>query len=435
MPVPERSLFVLLWLALAAALPAGARPELFAGWLWLLGGGLAAALLDGVRLYLLPPPEASRSVPGSLSLGRWQRVGLRLIHRGTSACRVDVFDHHPARFDAEHLPRALVLRPGAWVGTEYRVKPTERGEHRFAGVQLHMHAPWRFWKRSVLIPVEQPVRVYPNFALVAKYTLLATDNRLSQMGVRRQVRRGQGLEFHQLREYRQGDSLRQIDWKNTARLRRPIAREYQDERDQEVVLLIDCSRRMLAKDGELSHFDFTLNASLLLAYVALRQGDAVGLGTFGGERRWLKPTKGRDHLNRVLNTLYDLHPTTRTPDYVEAVHGVLLRQRRRALVVLLTNLRDEDNGDLGPAVKVLGRRHLVLVVNLVERALEAALERPVRDFDDALRAAAIQLYQADQRRALDRLTALGVERLDISPEDLSVELVNRYLEIKAGGRL
>jgi uncharacterized protein (DUF58 family) len=120
---------------------------------------------------------------------------------------------------------------------------------------------------------------------------------------------------------------------------------------------------------------------------------------------------------------------------VEAVHGVLLRQRRRALVVLLTNLRDEDNGDLGPAVKVLGRRHLVLVVNLVERALEAALERPVRDFDDALRAAAIQLYQADQRRALDRLTALGVERLDISPEDLSVELVNRYLEIKAGGRL
>jgi uncharacterized protein (DUF58 family) len=255
------------------------------------------------------------------------------------------------------------------------------------------------------------------------------------MGVRRQVRRGQGLEFHQLREYRQGDSLRQIDWKNTARLRRPIAREYQDERDQEVVVLIDCSRRMLARDGELSHFDLTLNACLLLTYVALRQGDAVGLGTFGGARRWLKPTKGRDHLTRVLNTLYDLHPTTGAPDFTEAVHGLLRRQRKRALVVLLTNLRDEDNGDLGPAVQVLGRRHLVLVVNLLERALDAALERPVDGFEQALRAAAIHLYQADQRRALDRLTALGVERLDIAPEDLSVELVNRYLEIKAGGRL
>ncbi len=315
------------------------------------------------------------------------------------------------------------------------MRPGERGEYLFSGVQLRLHSPWRFWRRSIFLPLEQRVRVYPNFALVSKYMLLASDDRLEQMGVRRRIRRGQGLEFHQLREYRQGDSIRQIDWKTSARLRRLIAREYQDERDQELVLLLDCSRRMRARDQRLSHFDASLNAALLLAYVALRQGDAVGLATFGGEQRWLRPAKGRDNLRRLLDSLYDLQPSTQVPDYLEASSALLARQRKRALVILLTNLRDEDADDLVPAVRALARHHLVLVVNLREAALDATLERPVRSFRDALRSAAIHVYERDQREALERLTAQGLERLDLAPEALSVALVNRYLEIKAGGRL
>jgi len=435
MPIPGRSLFVLLWIALAAAVPVSLVPEWLTAWGGLLGLGLGVALLDALHLARAPVPAVSRQVAGSLALGRWHKVGLHLSHRGQRIQILEVFDHFPVGFESERMPARLALTAGHWAEIDYRIRPAERGEHHFPGVQLRIHSPWRFWLRSRIIPVEDRVRVYPNFALVAKYTLLATDNRLSQMGVKRQIRRGQGLEFHQLREYRQGDSLRQIDWKTTARLRKPIAKDYQDERDQQILLLVDTSRRMLAKDSELSHFDYTLNASLLLAYVALRQGDAVGLATFGGERRWLVPAKGGDQLTRILNTLYDLQPNVRIPDYVDAAHHVLNAQHKRALVILLTNLRDEDTGDLAPAVRVMGRRHLVLVVNLTEQILKQALDGPIKSFEDALRSAAIHVYERDQRAALDRLAAVGVDRLDSAPGDLSVELVNRYLSIKAGGRL
>ncbi len=435
MPVPARGLFVLLAAALAAAVPASLAPELYRAWAGLLGAGLGLALLDAVRLWLSPVPELRREVAGSLALGRWQRVDLRLVPRGTARLRLEVFDHHPPGFETEHMPRTLGLEPGQEAAIWYRLHPTERGEHRFSGVQLRVHSPWSLWKRSVFLPLEQRVRVYPNFGLVTKYMLLAGDDRLGQMGVHRRIRRGQGLEFHQLREYRQGDSIRQIDWKNSARLRRLIAREYQEERDQELVVLLDCSRRMRARDQGISHFDACLNAVLLLSYVALRQGDGVGLATFGGEQRWLPPAKGRGDLRRLLDSVYDLEPSNRVPDYLEASATLLAKQRKRALIILLTNLRDEDADDLGPAVRALGRRHLVLVVNLREPALEAALEHPVRAFEDALRTAAVHVYRRDQREALKRLRAQGVEHLDLAPQKLSVELVNCYLEIKAGGRL
>lgn len=161
-----------------------------------------------------------------------------------------------------------------------------------------------------------------------------------------QRRRGDGQTFLQLREYRIGDSLRQIDWKATARMRKPIARDYQDERNQTVLFLLDCSRRMRAQDDDLSHFDHALNAMILLAYVALRQGDAVGVQSFGGEQRQLAPRSGPGRLTALINAVYDLQPTIDPPDYAEAAQLILKRQRKRALIVLLTNLRDEDQAEL-----------------------------------------------------------------------------------------
>jgi uncharacterized protein (DUF58 family) len=191
-------------------------------------------------------------------------------------------DGHPAAFVSEGLPVPFALTPGRWLRVAYR----DLGERaRTAGIRRRQPAP---------IVAAAPVasagerrrarrspRVFPNFARIAHYTLLATDNRLSQIGILQRRRRGEGMEFQQLRDYRQDDAPRQIDWKASARVGRLISRDYQDERDQQIVFLLDCSARMRARDGDLSHFDHTLNALLLLAYVALRQGDAVGLATFG----------------------------------------------------------------------------------------------------------------------------------------------------------
>jgi len=435
MPIPGKLLFNLLWLLLLIALPTLYWPEHLILWWGVLSGCGLLLLLDVLLLYAVPVPTIERKVPQHLSVGCWQKVKLRLHNPVHRRIRLEIFDHYPTDAECEGLPYQLKLPADGWHELHYRIRPTERGEQHFSGVQLHLYSPLGFWQRDRMVELPELVRVYPNFTAIAKYVLLATDNRASQMGIRKRRRRGEGLDFHQLRKFREGDSLRQIDWKSTARLRRPITREYQDERDQEVIFLLDCGQRMLAKDSELSHFDHTLNAMLLLTYIAVRQGDAVGLTSFGGVQRWLKPAKGRGTVNRLLNALYDLQPTLQVPDYFEAANTLLARQKKRALVIILTNLRDQDNEDLIPAVRTLRRRHLVLLVSLQEQAILETLNRPVKKFDDAVRNAATHHYQADRRKAIEQLHAQGIDSLDVTPESLSVELINRYLEIKSGGRL
>src|SRR4030095_9059656 len=164
-------------------------------------------------------------------------------------------------------------------------------------------------------------------------------------------RRGTGLASPQLRDYHEGDTLRQVDWKATSRRGRLIAREYEDERDQQIVFLLACGRRLIARAAALSHFDEVLNAVLLLAFVALRGGDAAGLMTFAdATQRFVPPRKGRDTINAFLNTLYTAQPTTRPPDYYNAAVELSRRLKRRSLVVVVSNLRDEDEETLAPGV-------------------------------------------------------------------------------------
>jgi uncharacterized protein (DUF58 family) len=248
-------------------------------------------------------------------------------------------------------------------------------------------------------------------------------------------RRGEGTEFHQLREHRQGDPQRAIDWKATARTARLIAREYEEERDQRVLLVIDCGRRMASKDDALSHFDHTLNAALLLAHVALRQGDAVGMLTMGGVQRYLEPRKSIAAVHALLNRVYDLEPTLAVPDYDLAAREVMRHMRRRALVIVLTNLRDEDDETLLPALKLLRTRHLVVLASLRESIISRALSARVDSFDRAVTHAAAADYLAQRERAFRRIGAAGAVCLDVEPERLAISLVNRYLELKRGGRL
>lgn len=202
-----------------------------------------------------------------------------------------------------------------------------------------------------------------------------------------------------------------------------------------MLFLVDCSRRMRAVDGDLSHFDHCLNALLLVAYVALRQGDSVSLATFGGVDRRLPPVKGRQSMSALLNAVYDLETTLEPPDYLEAAARLKAFQRRRALVIVITNQRDEDEDELGPALELLRRRHLVVLASLREMRVEALLGRDVDSFEAALsRASALDYVQARQR-ALERHRGRGVIPLDVAPADLQVALAEQYLEIKRSGRL
>jgi uncharacterized protein (DUF58 family) len=404
-------------------------------WLVMAAGLAAAALGDAFGVMQLPTPPATRRVPGSLAVGVHTEVMIRVANDGARALRFALHDHHPASFEAEGLPRTLSLAAGQWTELRYQVRPVARGEARFLRTELRILSPLGLWQAKRWSGEEQAVRVYPNFRALAKYTLLATDNRLSQIGVLQVRRRGEGTEFHQLREYRQGDPQRAIDWKATSRTARLIAREYEEEKDQRVLLVIDCGRRMASKDDDLSHFDHTLNAALLLAHVALRQGDAVGMLTMGGVNRYLEPRKSIGAVQSMLNRVYDLEPTLAVPDYDQAARDVMRHQRRRALVILLTNLRDEDDDTLLPALRLLRTRHLVVLASLREAIISRALSARVDSFDRAVTHAAAAEYLAMRERVFRRIGAAGVMALDVEPDRLPIMLVNRYLELKREGRL
>ena len=404
-------------------------------WLAVAAGFAAAAFGDAFGVLQLATPAAARRVPASLAVGVRTEVVLRVANPGARPLRFELHDHHPASFEAEGLPRSLKLGAGQWSELRYQVRPVARGETRFHGTEFRIFSPLGLWQARRWSGEEQAVRVYPNFRALAKYTLLATDNRLSQIGVLQVRRRGEGTEFHQLREYRQGDPQRAIDWKATARTARLIAREYEEERDQRVLLVIDCGRRMASKDDDLSHFDHTLNAALLLAHVALRQGDAVGMLTMGGVHRYLEPRKSVGAVHAMLNRVYDLEPTLAVPDYDQAAREVMRHVQRRALVILLTNLRDEDDESLLPALRLLRTRHLVVLASLREAIIGRALSARVDSFDRAVTHAAAAEYLALRERVFRRIGAAGVVALDVEPERLPIMLVNRYLELKREGRL
>jgi uncharacterized protein (DUF58 family) len=394
------------------------------------------ALLDALRLRRLPCPRVQRQMPGSLALGRWGEVRLTLEHDVPQPLTVQVFDHAPDGLSVENMPQPIELLPGQRSELGYRLRPLRRGHFSFSRCEIHLPSPFGLWSAKRFVAAPDTTRVYPDFARLYGAQLLGVDSWLSQLGVRQRQRRGLGLEFHQLREFREGDSLRQIDWKATARQRTPIAREYQDERDQQIVLMLDCGRRMRSQDAELAHFDHALNACLLLSYVALRQGDAVGLSTFACDQpRYLAPVKGSGQLNLLLNAVYDLDTTRRTADYAAVASQLLARQKRRALVIVVTNLRDEDDEELLAAVKRISRQHRVLVASLREEVLDQLRQAPVQTLPEALAYSGTVDYLNKRNDLHERLSAHGLSVLDTPPSGLGAALVTRYLGWKKAGVL
>jgi len=425
------SWLLLAWAALGVALLLGVVPR----WSWTAAGGALAlvGVLDLVRLYLMPSPEVRRELADALAVGVRRAVALQL--HASRRMKLEVFDLVPGAWQVEDLPHRLALRPGRESRFEYHVRPLQRGQFEVPGVQVRMRSPWRMWRQRRTVPPAQDIRVFPNFVPLARMALFSADQASRMVGAHLKRRRGEGTDFHQMREYRVGDSLRQIDWKATSRARRLISREYQDEKNQQVLMVIDTGRRMMASEGGLSHFDHVLDAALVVSYLALRQGDGVGLFATGGETRWVAPQRGMGMIDSLLRASHDLQPSPVATDYLAAATELSLLQRRRSLVMLATNVRDEDIEDLLAAVKLLQRRHLVCVASLREQVLDRVLDAPVNSADDAALAGATALYLAQRAQAHDALRSHGVMVVDVTADALPGALVERYLAVKRDGRL
>ncbi len=436
--IPTRRLLALLLGWTLLGLVASVWPKALLPWRSLGWVILGLVLVDALGALWPRRLAVERHLPSSLAVGVWKEVRLTLRNPSYLSAWIETFDHHPLDFEARGLPQRHRVPARGYLELTYELCPLERGRHLFGPVQMRVEGFLGLLAGLRRRACPQEVKVFPDFAAVAHYALLATDNRLSALGILRRPRRGEGMDFHQLREFRTGDSLRRIDWKATARTRKLISREYQDERDQQVVFLLDCGRRMRALDElggrRLGHFDQALNAMFLLSFVALKQGDAVGVATFAeAQPRMLAPRKGLAALDHLFQGLFDLQPTTQASDYLEAARRLRDRLRKRSLVVMLTNLRDEEDDTLTTALELLRSRHLVLVASLREVAVDRLLAKDPQDLGETLVQAAAQEWKHRRESLILALAHRGTAFLDVAPEHLPTALVNRYLEMKTSG--
>jgi uncharacterized protein (DUF58 family) len=446
--VPGRPLIGLLAALAAAALVALllAVPIAIVSVYTLIAASVVVVLagVDGVltrRAWRAANPKLVRGLPAAFAIGVSKSVTLSFAVEGSRAFRCEIYDHADPSLTTDGLPAAVVLRGGAVTEVSYRVLPAARGVVAFAPADVRVRSIWGLGEMLERVGETDSRRVFPDFAQVARYAWLAGDRRLQEIGVKTYQQRGEGTDFKQLTEYRTGDPVRHIDWRATLRQAKPIVREFQDERDQCVMLLVDCGRRMRAHDAGAigtTHFDQVLNAVMLLSYVALQRGDAVGAMTFGtpgGDTRSWAPKKGTHALSGLMAEFFGVQPTLSHSDYVLAAQQLLARQHRRALVVLITNFRDEDASELAHALRLLRSRHLVLVASLRERIVGELMAQPLINAESAIDVASAHLYEQARRDAFNRLADRDALMVDAEPQQLGIALVNRYHAMKKAGRI
>ena len=413
------------------------RPGLAAvGWYW-MGGALLLTVLDNLLSRRLSDITARRAMPDRLSLGAENRVKIELRSRSPLTLTLQVKDDPPWQFDTPSRRQRLTLAPYDSRQISYVTIPQARGDYEFGDIHLRGRSRLALSWWQLRIPAKRSVKVYPNLLQVRHYDLLARSDRLQQAGFRRLRRRGEGTEFESLRDYVPDDDFGDIDWKATARRNRPLTRQYEIERSQNLLLMVDAGRMMCAQLNGMSKLDYAINAALMLAYVAVQSDDAVGLVVFADDiQSFVPPRKGSAQVGRLLEQLYAVQPRMQEPDYERAFALLGDRARRRALVVLFTDLIDRQaSRQLMAHTAALYPRHLPLVVTLRDpRLQELAAQVPEQESDAYERAiaASVLMYR---REALSALRQQGAAIVDALPEQMTVATVNRYLAIKARGRL
>jgi uncharacterized protein (DUF58 family) len=447
--MPGRPLIMLLGVGVVAAtgaLVAGIAVETVASAAAVFAAVLVVAVLADYTItrrgWREAAPRMTRVLPAAFAIGVKKPVTVSIAADGASVWHCSLYDHAHPTLLTEGLPARLSLAGGTATEVTYHVLPTERGHASFVPADVRVRSRWGLCELLERLGTEETRRVFPDFAQVSRYAWLAGDRRLQERGVKTYQRRGEGTDFKQLAEYRIGDPVRHIDWRATLRQAKPIVREFQDERDQCVILLVDCGRRMRAHDrGDAigaTHFDQVMNAVMLLSYVALQRGDAVGATTFGtppGDERSFPPRKGTRALNGLMAEFFGVQPTLHHADYILAAQQLLRRQHRRALVIVITNFRDEDGTELSHALRLLRSRHLVMVASLREKIVGELMAQPLISGGAAIEVASAQLYEQARRDAFNRLADRDGLMVDAEPEQLGITLVNRYHAVKKAGKI
>jgi uncharacterized protein (DUF58 family) len=436
-PVPTGLAVALLAAGLVPAALAVASPTF--GWLTLAldVAVLVLCAVDFARAPRASALEVRRTLEPILSSGVPNPVRLELSLVGGLPVRGRVRDGVPAGVDSRGHEQPFALTPAApHTSVAYSVQPPSRGDLRWGDVHLRLLGPLGLCARQVRVSAAREVKVYPDLTALTREALALA--RSSDAPARRTLRRSaEGREFESLREYRTGDDFRTIDWKSSARHGQTMVRVYQPERNQPVLLLLDCGRHMAGRVDGRRKLDHAVDAALRVAKVSLDAGDLVGVLAFASDvRAFLPPRKGREHLRLITQALYRAEAALEESDYGRAYDFAFARQTRRSLVVLFTDLVDPDaSGTLLTRTLALRPRHLPVVASLLDEPLQAAASAVPETTQDAYARQAAARLEDEYRRTAVTLRDAGALVVRAPARGFSAAAINTYLHVKARGLL
>jgi uncharacterized protein (DUF58 family) len=405
---------------------------------------LLAALLDGLRLPRASQLSAIRSWSNAPALDSETEIELTIENHGQMIVECRLVDDLPTALIAEPLTHRLIAYPRVPASLRYRVQPTERGDWETGWLYVRYRSGLGMAERWARAPLTQTVRVYPALRTGEEQQIFLARSRQIDLQLRRAQQRGLGRDFESLREYREGDDLRDICWTATARRGSPITRQYQTERSQPVWIVLDCGRLMRSrvalvqqpKDSgpvpSSSKLDHACTTAVALAQLALYSGDRVGLLAYGQSiQQRLLPGRGAAHLRQLIESLAQVQAESGEADHLRATAMLNRLQPRRALILWITDLAETAMRPevIDGAVQLL-RRHVLLFVAMAQPEVESIAQARPKNVEQMFRAAAAQEMAGRRELLLARLHEQGALTLDLNPEALTSSVLNNYLMVK-----
>ena len=450
MHLSKRLLLFLLPLAVPIALSSVAPSLLF------VGGAYVVLLftvgtIDYVTNPLWTKVETRREMNTKFSLGVENVVTLKVVNRSRYRLNIHLKDDFPDEFLFEEAVHECQILPRQNVDISYRLTPLRRGIYRFADIHLRCPGVLGLVVRQRRVAASAEVKVYPNLQAVRQYELLVKRGMLHQIGLKNSRRFGEGTEMERLREYSPDDDFRRMDWKATARHRKPIVREFETERSQEIVVMLDTGRLMASPilletlpqsaaestQRAMLKLDYAINTTLMTTYVATLKGDKVGLIAFADTvHQYLAPKPGKRQFLTMLETVYALPIHSVEPDFGTAFKYLASKQRKRALIILFTDILDKDSAEgVATYITQLSKHHLVACVTLTDSGIVELAEQKFTDSTSVYQKAIAERLLREKQATLEILRRQGVITIDVPAHQLTMAVVNKYLELKAQSKI
>lgn len=388
-------------------------------------------------LYSSSGLNGKRILPEKFSNSDSNDVNIQLKNKYSFKIYVAIVDELPVQFQKRDFFKTTHILGKNNNTLQYQVRPIDRGEYLFGNLNCYVSSIIGLIRRRYTFDNKQMVKVYPSFIQMKKYDFLAIDNRLQQIGLKKIRRIGHTMEFEQIKEYVVGDDVRTVNWKATAKHGHLMVNQYQDEKMQPIYSIIDTSRVMKMPFNELKLIDYAINSTLAFSNVALKKGDKVGMVDFSEKLGSFLPAQAKKtHLNTLLETLYNVDTKFRDSDF--GILQALVRRKitQRSLLLLYTNFEHISSLQRQlPYLQAIAKKHVLVVIFFENTELKSLSEAEAASIPEIVDQTIAQQFQFDKKLMVRELQQRGIQTVLTAPEDLTVNTINKYLEIKARGLL